>query len=147
MRKRFLLATAAATLAFAAPAAANPITTVGPLSGPAGQVTLGGAASNVPAQLDWAVAGGVPNPVLQGRLFMSNVPGVQARVRVQFFDDAVNHALLNTQAGPIRNGVNGVVVFGTTVGPQAGSAHAHVELVVNGAVVNTAFCTMGVAAC
>ena len=73
--------------------------------------------------------------------------GVQARVRLQFFDDGINHALLNTQAGPIRNGVNGVVVFGTNVGPQGGSAHAHVELVVNGAVVNTAICTMGVPAC
>ena len=148
MRKRFLLLTAAATLAFAAPAAANPITSVGPLSGPGGQITLGGAASNVPAELDWGVVGGVHNPVLRGRLFMTNAGGVQARIRVGFYNDVFNHVLLSTQAGPIRNGVaGGVAVFGTNVGPQAGSAHAHVELVVNGAVVNTAYCTMGVATC
>jgi hypothetical protein len=148
MRTRFLLATAAAaTLAFAAPAAANPFTSVGPLTGPAGQVTLGGAASNVPAEIDWDLVGGVPNPVLRGRLFMDNVPGAQARVRVQYYDDAVSHTLLNTQAGPIRNGVNGVDVFGTNIGPEAGSAHAHVQLLVNGAVVDTATCTMGGPAC
>ena len=147
MHKRFLPATAAATLAFAAPAAANPISAVGPLSGPAGQITLGGVASNVPAQLDWDLVGGVPNPVLQGPLFMTNVPGVQARVRVQYYDDAINHTFISTQIDPIRNGVNGVAAFGVNVGPEAGAAHAHVELVVNGAVVDTAFCTMGVAAC
>lgn len=147
MRKRFLLATAAATLAFAAPAAANPFSAVGPLSGPGGQITLGGAASNVPAEIDWGLAGGVPNPVLQGRLFMNNVPAAQARVRVRYFNNAVSHTLLNTQAGPIRNGVAGVGVFGTNIGPEPGSAHAHVELVVNGAVVNTAVCTMGGPAC
>jgi len=147
MRKRFLLATAAATLAFASPAAANPFSAVGPLSGPAGQVTLGGAASNTPAEIDWDVVGGVPNPVLRGRVFMTNVPAAQARVRVQYFDDAVSHTLLNTQAGPLLNGVAGVAVFGTNIGPEPGSAHAHVQLLVNGAVVNTATCTMGVAAC
>jgi hypothetical protein len=148
MRTRFLLATAAAaTLAFAAPAAANPFSAVGPLSGPAGQITLGGAASNVPAEIDWDIVGGVPNATLRGRLFMTNAPAAQARVRLRYFDDAVSHTLLNTQAGPIRNGVAGVAVFGTNIGPEPGSAHAHVELVVNGAVVDTAVCTMGVPAC
>ena len=146
MRRRFLLTAAAATLALVSPAVAN-ATAVGPLSGPAGQVTLGGAASNVPAQLNWNVVGGVPNPILQGRLFMNNVPGSQARVLVEFYDDAVSHTLLNTQAGAIRTGIGGVAVFGTNIGPQAGSAHAHVELMVNGVVVNTALCTMGVPAC
>lgn len=147
MRKRLLLLTAAATLAFAAPAAANPITSVGPFTGPGGQITLGGGASTAPAQLDWNVVGGVPNPVLQGRLYMDNVPGVQARVRVQYFDNLFNHAFLNTLADPLRNGAAGIVVYGTNVGPQAGSAHAHVEIVANGAVVGTATCTMGIATC
>ena len=82
MRTNLLLATAAATLAFAAPAAAAPFTDVGPFTGPAGQITLGGGNSAAPAQIDWGLAGGVPNPTLSGRLFMDNVPGVQARVRV-----------------------------------------------------------------
>ena len=112
------------------------------------RLLLASAAAGSPAQIDWNVAGGVPHPVLQGQLVMNNVPGVQARVRVRYFDNVPNHALLNTQASPVFNGMMGVAVFATNVGPEPGSAHAHVELVVNGAVVNTATtCTMGVAAC
>jgi len=147
MRTRLLLATAAATLAFAAPAAAAPFTDVGPFSGPAGQITLGGANSAAPAQIDWGLAGGVPNPSLQGRLFMDNVPGVQARVRVVNYDNAVNHNLLGTQNGAIRNGVAGLAVFGVNSPAFGGAAHQHVQIVVNGAVVATAICTMGDPTC
>jgi|GEM_PF-4927190 hypothetical protein len=147
MRTRLLLATGAATLALAAPAAAAPFTDVTPLSGPAGQLTLGGFSSSSDARIDWDVFGGVPHPVLRGRLYMDNLPGVQSRVRVRFFDDAINHNPLGAQVTPIRTGVAGIAVFGTAVGPQSGAAHAHVELLANGAVIDTAVCTMGVPSC
>ena len=147
MRTKLLLATAAATLAFAAPAAAAPFTDVGPFSGPAGQLTLGGANSAAPAQIDWGLAGGVPNPALSGRLFMDNLPGVQARVRVVNYDNAVSLNLLGTQIGALRNGVAGLAVFGASSPAFGGAAHLEVQLVANGMVVATATCTMGVPTC
>ncbi len=147
MRKRLLLATAAATLAFASPAAAAPFTDVGPLTGPFGQVTLGGGNSGAPAQIDWGLAGGVPNPSLTGRLYLNNVPGVQARVRVVNYDDAVNLNLLGTQIGALRNGAAGIAVFPVNTPAFGGAAHQQVQIVVNGAIVATANCTMGVAIC
>src|SRR5262245_47298862 len=100
MRTKLLLATAAATLAFAAPAA--PFTAVG-LSGPAGQVTFGGGTAAAPGQIDWGVVGGVPSASLQGRLRMFNVFGTQAQLQLQYYD--ANHVLLGTDTGALRNGI------------------------------------------
>ena len=147
MRTKLLLATAAATLAFAAPAAAAPFTDVGPFSGPAGQLTLGGANSAAPAQIDWGLAGGVPNPTLTGRLFMDNLPNVQARVRVVNYDNAINLNLLGTQNGALRQGVGGLAVFGVNSPAFGGAAHQEIQIVANGVVVATRACTMGVATC
>ena len=147
MRTKLLLATAAATLAFAAPAAAAPFTDVGPLTGPAGQLTLAGANTTAPAQIDWGLAGGVPNPTLTGRLFMDNLPNVQARVRVVNYDNAINLNLLGTQNGALRQGVGGLAVFGVNSPAFGGAAHQEIQIVANGVVMATATCTMGVAAC
>ena len=149
MRTRLLLATAAATLAFASPAAAAPFTDVGPLSGPGGQIDFGGATAGVPGEIDWNVAGGVPVPTLRGRLFMLDAGGAQARVRTVYYDDPVNHMLVTTQNGALRNGVaGGLATYPVNIGPfVAGSSHVHQELVVNGMVVDTATCSLGQAAC
>jgi len=147
MRTKLLLATAAATLAFAAPAAAAPFTDVGPFTGPAGQITLAGGNTTAPAQIDWGLAGGVPNPTLTGRLFMDNVPNVQARVRVVNYDNAINLNLLGTQNGALRQGVGGLAVFGVSSPAFGGAAHQEIQIVANGVVVATRACTMGVATC
>ncbi len=149
MRTKLLLATAAATLAFAAPAAAAPFTDVGPFTGPGGQITLGGtAASSAPAQIDWGLAGGVANPTLSGRLYLDSVgAAVQARVRIEDYDNAVNHNLVGVQNGALRTGAAGLAVFGVNFPAFPAAAHQHVQIVVNGAVVATRACTMGVAVC
>ena len=85
MRTKLLLATAAATLAFAAPAAAAPFTDVGPFTGPAGQITLAGGNTTAPAQIDWGLAGGV-RPVAVGPVVHGQRPGREARVGVANFD-------------------------------------------------------------
>ncbi len=146
MRTKLLLATAAATLAFAAPAAAAPFTDVGPLSGPAGQVEFGGGVAGAPGQIDWDLVGVVTNPTLEGRLRMFNVPGVQAQLQTQFYNSA--HVLIGTQTGVLRNGIaGGLATYPVNLGPGADVDHVHEQLIVNGVVVDTAFCTRGQAAC
>jgi len=149
MRKRLLLATAAATLAFAAPAAAAPFTDVGPLSGPAGQVNFVGGAAGTPGQIDWGVpaGGGASNPTLQGRLRLFNVPGAQAQMHTEYYDAA--HNLVTTDSGLLRNGIaGGLAIYPVNLGPSAaGVTHVHEVLEVNGVVVDTAICNLGQAAC
>jgi opacity protein-like surface antigen len=148
MRTRLLLATAAATLALAAPAAAAPFTDVGPLSGPAGQVTFGGGTAAAPGQIDWDVVGGVPSPSLQGRLRMFDVPGATAQLQTEYYD--ANHVLLGIANGAPRNGIAGglaVYPVNLTNGSSVGAVHVHEELLVNGVVVDAAICTIGQAAC
>ena len=148
MRTKLLLATAAATLAFAAPAAAAPFTDVGPLSGPAGQVTFGGGVAAAPGQIDWGVpaGGGATNPALLGRLRMFNVPGVQAQLQTEYYNAA--HVLIGTQTGVLRNGIaGGLATYPVNLGPGPNVSHVHEQLIVNGVVVDTAFCTLGQAAC
>jgi hypothetical protein len=148
MRTKLLLATAAATLAFAAPAAAAPFTNVGPLSGPAGQVNFTGLAAGTPGQIDWGVVGGVPSPTLQGRLRMFDVPGVQAQLRTEYYDAA--HNLLGASNGALRTGIaGGLAIYPVNLtGPAAtGAVHVHEELIANGVVVDTAICNIGMAAC
>ena len=144
-----LLATAAATLAFAAPAAAAPFTDVGPFTGPAGQITLAGGTSTAPAQIDWGLAGGVPNPTLSGRLFMDNVPGVQARVRVVNYDNAINLNLLGTQNGALRHGCRRPGRLRGELAPPSAARRTRSIADSSPTAWSSAprACTMGVAAC
>ena len=95
------LATAAAALAIttvaAAPASAWPVDhprIVGP------HVDFGSnwnGAANEPndgGNLYWDTTGGVVTPTLSGRLFMNNVAGLRARLRIDYYDAAHNRIAL-----------------------------------------------------
>jgi len=144
MRKPLLLlATTAATLAFASPALA---TDVGPLAGPNGNVSFGvGWAAGAPAGpglLDWNPVGAMNTPHLSGQLNMRDVSAAStAFLRIQYRD--ANHVVTGSQSSVAQPGVPGArisypVNFGSL---QTPSQHVHVQLVGNGGVIlDEAFC-------
>jgi hypothetical protein len=151
MRKPLLLlATAAATLAFASPALAQ--TNVGPLAGPNGNVSFGtGWAAGAPAGpglLTWNPVGALTTPNLTGQLTLRDQPAnASADIQMEFFDGV--HSSLGSQFSPAEPGVPGArVSYPVSLGSfQSISNHVHLYLRRNGTVIDTAICNLGAAAC
>ena len=134
MQRKHRLATLAAVAALGAlgvagPAAAQPIDDVqiDTASVDFGENFAGGAPQD-PGKLDWNELPNSTSPFLEGNLYLTDLPGVHARVKIEYYDPA-HVAPIATRTGAPKNGVNGLAVHAIHLGGiTSASRHVHVVL-------------------